>query len=143
MRRIQRSAIVPYSVGQIFDLINDIQSYPKFMKGCVGAEITEKGDDWLIARLDLSRAGIQQSFVTRNVLNPPHSITLTLHQGPFHALEGEWRFEPLNENASKITFWLEFEFSNKLIGIAAGKLFEKVASDQVDMVCQRAKVVYG
>ncbi|WP_188150908.1 type II toxin-antitoxin system RatA family toxin [Teredinibacter waterburyi] len=143
MKRIERSALVGYSAEQMYQLVNDFESYPQFMKGCVGAELLSRGEDWLEARLELSKAGIQQSFVTHNDLIPPTTMRLRLVEGPFTHMEGEWFFQALSATACKVNFWLEFEFSNKLLGFAAGRLFEQAASEQVDALCRRAKTVYG
>lgn len=143
MRRIERSALVPFSNSQMFALVNDVNAYPEFLPGCVGAELLSQGEGWLEARLELSRSGFKQSFVTRNELIFPSAITMTLTEGPFKTLVGEWQFCALSETACKIIFWLEFEFSNKLIGFAASKVFEQVASEQVDAMCQRAKIIYS
>ena len=140
--RVERSALVNYSVSQMFDLINDIEAYPQFMDGCVGAKILARGDDWLEARLELSKAGVSQSFVTRNQLQPPHSMSMNLVDGPFKYLRGVWRFTPLGEQACKVTFELEFEMQNRLLGMAVGKLFESVSNKQMDALCARAKQVY-
>ena len=140
--RVERSALVNYSASQMFELINDIEAYPQFMDGCVGAKILARGDDWLEARLELSKAGVSQSFVTRNQLQPPHSMSMNLVDGPFKYLRGVWRFTPLGEQACKVTFELEFELQNRLLGMAVGKLFEAVANKQVDALCARAKQVY-
>jgi len=59
---------VEYAAQQMFDLINDIAAYPQFMPGCLGAEIISQTDEVVEARLTLGKSGIQQSFVTRNVL---------------------------------------------------------------------------
>jgi ribosome-associated toxin RatA of RatAB toxin-antitoxin module len=126
----------------MFDLINDIEAYPQFMDGCIGAKILARGDDWLEARLELSKAGVSQSFVTRNQLQPPHSMSMNLVDGPFKYLLGVWRFTPLGEQACKVTFELEFELQNRLLGMAVGKLFESVSNKQVDALCARAKQVY-
>ncbi|HCS65310.1 MAG TPA: ubiquinone-binding protein [Cellvibrio sp.] len=140
--RVERSALVNYSATQMFDLINDIEAYPQFMDGCVGAKILARGDDWLEARLELSKAGVSQSFVTRNQLQPPHSMSMNLVDGPFKYLRGVWRFTPLGEQACKVTFELEFELQNRLLGMAVGKLFEVVSNRQVDALCARAKQIY-
>ncbi len=140
--RVERSALVNYSASQMFELINDIEAYPQFMDGCVGAKILARGSDWLEARLELSKAGVSQSFVTRNQLQPPHSMTMNLVDGPFKYLRGVWRFTALSEQACKVTFELEFELQNRLLGMAVGKLFEGVSNKQVDALCARAKQVY-
>lgn len=131
-----------YSAQQMFDLVNDIEAYPQYMEGCVGAKILARGDDWLEARLDLSKAGVTQSFITRNQLQVPHKMSMSLVDGPFNYLRGVWLFTPLNEQACKVSFSLEFEMKSRLLGMAAGKLFESVGSKQVDALCARAKQVY-
>lgn len=142
VHKVERSALVNYSAQQMFDLINDIEAYPQFMEGCVGAKILARGDNWVEARLDLSKAGVQQSFVTRNQLQPPLCMTLQLVDGPFKSLAGAWRFTPLGEAACKVAFSLEFELQNRLLGLAVGKLFEAVSTKQVDALCLRAKQIY-
>lgn len=140
--RVERSALVNYSAQQMFDLVNDIEAYPQFMEGCVGATILSRGEDWLEARLTLNKAGVNQSFVTRNQLQPPHSMTMDLVDGPFKYLRGIWRFSPLGDNACKVSFELEFELQNRLLGMALGKLFETASNKQVDALCARARAVY-
>ncbi len=139
---VNRSALVTYSAKQMFDLVNDIESYPKYMDGCVGAKVLRREGDWLEARLDLSRGGMHQSFITRNYLQEPVRMTMTLVEGPFKYLRGDWHFTPLTESACKVSFELEFELQNKLLGMTVGKLFEAVASRQVDALCERARQVY-
>jgi ribosome-associated toxin RatA of RatAB toxin-antitoxin module len=139
---VNRSALVNYSAPQMFDLVNDIEAYPQYMDGCVGAKILKREGDWLEARLELSKAGVSQSFVTRNHLQAPSTMSMTLVDGPFKSLQGCWRFTALNETACKVSFELEFELQSKLLGMAVGKLFESVASKQVDALCARAQQIY-
>jgi len=122
--------------------VNDIEAYPQYMEGCVGAQILQRGDGWLEARLELSKAGVTQSFVTRNQLHSPELMTLSLVDGPFRKLEGAWRFTSLADNACKVSFSLSFELQNRLLGMAVGKLFESVTNKQVDALCARAKQIY-
>ncbi len=139
---VNRSALVNYSAQQMFDLVNDIEAYPHYMDGCVGAKILKRDGDWLEARLELSKAGVSQSFVTRNQMQAPTSMSMTLVDGPFKSLHGCWQFTALNETACKVSFELEFELQSKLLGMAVGKLFESVASKQVDALCERARQIY-
>ncbi len=141
--KVERSALVNYSAQQMFDLINDIEAYPQYMEGCIGARVLARGEDWVEARLELSKAGVTQSFVTRNQLQPPLKMTMNLVDGPFNYLRGIWQFTPLGESACKVGFLLEFEMKNRLLGMAAGKLLESVGGKQVDTLCARARLIYG
>lgn len=140
---MQRSALVNYSAQQMFDLVNDIEAYPQYMEGCVGAQVLQREADWLEARLELSKAGVTHNFVTRNHLQAPTTMTMTLVDGPFSRLQGCWNFTPLNDSACKVSFELEFALKNRLLGMAVGKLFENLANKQVDALCARAKQIYG
>ncbi len=139
---VKRSALITFSAQQMFELVNDIEAYPQYMDGCTAAKILKREGDWLEARLELSKAGVTQSFVTRNHLQAPERMSMTLVDGPFKRLEGCWQFTSLAIDACKVSFELEFELQNKLLGLAVGKLFEAVASKQVDALCARAHQVY-
>jgi ribosome-associated toxin RatA of RatAB toxin-antitoxin module len=139
MTEINRSALVPFAADVMYQLVNDIEAYPKYMEGCVGAQITARGDDWLEARLDLAKGGLKYSFTTRNKLLPPSEIDLTLVEGPFEYFSGRWRFQALAPTACKVTLHLEFEMAGKLLNFAAKALFNSVANQLVDQLVKRAQ----
>lgn len=143
MAQIERSALVMYSAEQMFDLVNDVASYPQFLPGCRGAEVLFHDGHTLEARLDLARAGLRHSFVTRNTLERPRGMTLELVEGPFAEFQGEWQFVPLAEDACRVEFRLFFSMRSRLIAAAAGKLFGDLANQMVDAMCARAGQVYG
>ena len=122
----------------MYDLVADIARYPEFLPDCSGAEILETTDAGVVARLDLSKAGVKQSFVTRNTNEVPSSIRLALEDGPFDSLGGEWRFEALSEDACRVSLDLTFQLRSGLLKMAASRLFESVANDMVDAMVKRA-----
>ena len=140
---IHRSALLLYPVQKIFELVNDIESYPAFMDGCVGAQVLAREDGLVEARLQLAKSGIRQSFTTRNRVQEPASIVMELVEGPFEHFEGRWSFEQLRDDACKVSLFLAFRMSNTLSGVAARKLFDGVANGLVDALCRRARQVYG
>lgn len=88
MIEIRRSALVAYTPAQMFDLVNDVEAYPKRFTWCVGSQVFERGEDVMVARLDLKLAAFQQSFTTRNRLERPHRLQMSLVDGPFRSLDG-------------------------------------------------------
>ncbi len=140
---IAKSALLPYAADNLFDLVNDITAYPQYMEGCVGAHIVHTQGDVIEARLDLARAGIEQSFVTRNRLMRPHSIVMELVEGPFRTLNGHWQFKALAPSACKVSLDLQFEIDGRLAKLAVGLLFASVANTLVDSLCKRAHQLHG
>lgn len=135
---ISKTALLPHSAQTMFDLVADIASYPEFLPGCSGAHIIEKRENVVVGRLDLSKAGVRQSFVTRNINTPYTSITLALEDGPFDSLGGEWRFDALSDEACRVSLDLTFQLRSGLLKMAASRLFESVANDMVDAMVRRA-----
>ena len=81
--------------------------------------------------------------MTRNRLQSPSMIEMSLEDGPFKRLKGVWTFKSLTPQACKVSLDLEFEFNNMAVGLAAAKLFSTMANELVDSLCRRADEVYG
>ena len=143
MTVIERSALLPHTADQVFDLVADIERYPEFLEGCVGAEIHERGEETVTATLRLYRAGIIHGFTTCNMMTRPEKIELTLVDGPFDSFSGQWMFRALGEAACKTSLRLDFELTSGVADLAAAKLFDKVALDLVDAVVRRANQELG
>jgi len=140
---VQRSALVMHSDQTMFDLVNDVANYPQFMEGCQSAEVIEHAEHEMIARLELKKAGVKTSFMTRNRLQTPSTIEMSLEDGPFKSLKGVWKFKALTPQACKVSLDLEFEFNSMAMGLAASKLFSTMANELVESLCRRADQIYG
>ncbi|OOG64455.1 ubiquinone-binding protein [Rhodanobacter sp. B04] len=143
MIEIRRSALVKYSPAQMFDLVNEVEAYPKRFPWCADAEILERQHDVLVARLDLKFAGLHQSFTTRNTVERPRRLQMSLVDGPFRSLEGVWDFIALGEAGCKVAFALDFDYAGRLGGGALRLGFQGLAGRMVDDFCAEAGRVYG
>jgi ribosome-associated toxin RatA of RatAB toxin-antitoxin module len=140
---IRRNALVKYSPAQMFDLVNEVEAYPKRFPWCAGAEVLERGDNMLVARLDLKFAGLSHSFTTRNTIDRPTRLTVSSVDGPFRSLEGVWDFVALGDVGSKIALALDFDYAGRLGGLAFKLGFQGLANRMVDDFCREADRVYG
>lgn len=143
MTRIDRSALVMFSAQQMFDLVNDIENYPKFMQGCQQARVISRTEDEVVGELTLGKAGLKYSFTTCNALVAGESMAMQLVEGPFRSFNAAWRFSALNENACKVTLEMEFDFTGGVVGYALEKLFNHSANSLVDSLVNRAQLVYA
>lgn len=143
MTQVDRSALVLHSAKQMFDLVNDVRSYPSFLPWCSGSEVLEQSDEQMVARVDVAKAGLKYSFVTRNSLQQPNKIQMDLVDGPFSNLTGSWSFSELSEDACKVSLNLNFDFHGKLTGMAMAKVFNQIAVAMVDAFCLQADKRYG
>ena len=139
--RIERSALLVYGAAEIYALVNDIESYPRYLKWCKAAGILESGDDLIVAELTLAGRGLKETLVTHNRLVPNRSISMTLAQGPFRHLSGRWTFTPLGTGC-RVRLALEFEPKHNLFSIFGTKgVLGRVADETLDAFVGRARDV--
>ena len=142
MKKIARSAIVEHSVDQIYALVEDIESYPRFLPWCRGSR-AERGAGGTLATLEVGMRGLRQSFSTRNDNRPGESIEMHLVEGPFRLFAAAWRFDALSPAACRVEFTLEYEFASRALGKLLEPIFSNMADTMVDAFSRRADEVYG
>lgn len=143
MKKIARSAIVAHSAEQLYDLVQDIEAYPRFLPWCREARVVESGPDGTRASLTVGLRALRQSFTTHNVGQPGRAIDMRLVEGPFRSFAAAWRFSPLSPRACSIEFSLQYEFSSRALGRLLEPLFDNIADTMVDAFMRRADEVHG
>ena len=143
MKRVERSAIVEVRCLDLYALVEDIESYPRFLPWCLAAQVRERSAGRTVATLTVGVKGIRQAFTTENENRPPTAIDMRLLEGPFRRFGASWRFAPLAERAARIDFTLEYEFASRLLARALEPLFDHIADTMVDAFVRRAEAVHG
>ncbi len=143
MLSVCKTVLVPHGPAAMFALVDDVERYPEFLPWCAGAAILAAHDGGKTARLDIDYHGIRAHFTTDNANTPPEQIVVTLNDGPFRHLHGEWRFRPLGDAGCKIEFELAYEFSTPLLERAVGPVFGHIANTFIDAFVRRAEERLG
>lgn len=143
MNSLKRNAIVPYTTRQMFELVNNIEEYPRFLPWCHSAKVESRTDTEVVAALEIAWKGVHKSFTTRNTLVPYERMDMNLVNGPLKHMEGIWHFQALNDKACKVLLDLEFEFAGSFIDRLFEPVFSHIANSLVDAFCQRAMELYG
>jgi ribosome-associated toxin RatA of RatAB toxin-antitoxin module len=125
---LERSVLLPYSVHDMFDLIEAAEHYPQFLPWCTGVTILERSDDWVAARLEFSYLRLRFGFQTRNPKCRPEWLRVRLVEGPFKQFQGAWALTPIGRQGCKVSFAVTFE-------IADG-FFDRVAAPAVDLIAR-------
>lgn len=143
MNTLKRSAIVPYTARQMFELVNSIEDYPRFLPWCSKSKVKSRTDEEVVAELEISWKGMHKSFSTRNHLHPYHRMEISLVSGPMKHMQGLWEFVPINDRGCKVKLDLEFEFAGGFIDMLFQPVFQSIANSLVDAFCKRAVELYG
>ena len=142
MPKVHRHALVMFSAKQMYDLVNDVNSYPQFVPDCLAVKVLSQSDSELKASVQIGKASIGKWFTTHNKMCDGQTVEINLVDGPFKKLTGLWQFIAIDEDACKVVLDLEFEFSSKLIEVAFGSIFNHMANNMVKAFTKRAGEVY-
>jgi ribosome-associated toxin RatA of RatAB toxin-antitoxin module len=143
MAVVTRSVLLSHPAERMFELVADVASYPSFLPWCGGAVVRESTPSSVVATLTIAFKGLRQSFTTRNDNVPGRSIQMTLIDGPFSVLTGEWVFTPLSSEACRVDFQLDYRFSSLLLEKVVGSVFDPIAKSFVDAFVRRADELHG
>jgi ribosome-associated toxin RatA of RatAB toxin-antitoxin module len=144
MREIKHSALVAQRPRRLFDLINDIESYPSFIPWCTRATVLSRSEREIVATIGVQRGPLQSEFTTRNELLPDSRILMHLVEGPFKMLEGEWLLTPISVTEGtgcRVQLTMKFAFKNPLTAVLFEQKFAETASSLVDAFVARARAL--
>ena len=152
MKHVRKSVLLWYSPREMYDLVTAIEDYPAFLPWCERAEVLQRDDAGVTARLTLAKGGVRHAFTTRNLHQPGTQVKVQLVDGPFSQLEGTWRFLPLGRaglaadgepQACRIEFDLRYAFSSTALEVVVSPVFDRIANTFVDSFVERAEQVHG
>jgi coenzyme Q-binding protein COQ10 len=137
---------VPHVPERMFDLVNDLERYPRFLPNVSAMTVTrDKGpsDDVRYAKMTIRFGLVTQSYTSRVIANPAkHTIEAKAVDGPFAYLNSLWTFEPEGAG-TRVRFDIDFKFSNPLIAAAAEPAFAKKQQEIMDAFVDEADRRYG
>lgn len=143
MALVEKSVLVEYPADYMYAMVENVADYPEFLPWCGGVNVLARNGDTLRAQVLIDFRGIRQKFTTENRAFPSRLIEMKLVDGPFRHLDGSWRFKSLGDDACKIEFVLQYEFSSKLLEKLVGPVFNFIANTMVDAFVKRADAMYG
>jgi coenzyme Q-binding protein COQ10 len=139
---------VAHSAGEMFDLVADVESYPRFVPLCEALAVrgrgVEDGKDILVADMTIAYQAIRQTFTTRVLLDRPGlTIAISYLDGPFRHLDSRWSFEPIDAGRSIARFSIDYEFRSRILAAVMGAVFERAFRKFAEAFEARADAVYG
>jgi coenzyme Q-binding protein COQ10 len=140
---------LPYTVQQMYDLVADVDAYPKFLPWTAAARvrrITPRDDGARVMEADLviSFKVFRERFGSRVTLWDAARVIETEYlDGPFEYMKSNWRFAPAEDGGCHVHFDVDFAFRNRFLQSAAELFFYEAMKRVVRAFEARAKALYG
>ena len=140
---------VRHSAAQMFDLVADVERYPEFVPLCQALRVRRRsvgaaGEEILVADMEVGYRAIHEKFASRVTLDKFRLKVLVEYvDGPFSHLENTWNFIDEEPGASRIEFFISYEFRSRILGAVMGSMFDTAFRKFAQAFEARADVVYG
>ncbi len=139
---------LPYTARQMYDLVADVASYPKFLPWNSAARIRSRrpvagGGELMEADLVISFKVFRERFGSRVTLWPEQGRIETEYlDGPFRYMRSNWAFRDI-PGGCEVDFDVDFEFRNAILQGIIGVVFNDAMLRIVRAFERRAAELYG
>ena len=140
---------LPYTPGQLFDLVADVERYPVFVPWVSDMRVMPRREGSADVSLFDAQAKVGFAFVRERFSTAVRAdksamtIDASLISGPFRRLENHWRFAAAPGGGSELTFSIDFEFGSRLLQGLLAANFERAVEKLIACFERRAAALYG
>ena len=138
MKNIHKEEDINIDIETIFNLINDIKSYPDYLPWCTRSEVKEESADIIIGKIFISKSFINWNFSTKNTIKKNESISLELVDGPFESLTGKWLFSSINQFNTRVSLDIDYKFKSSIIELSIEPIFTSIMNSILESFIQEA-----
>src|SRR5262245_41985108 len=141
---------VPFSPRQMFELVADLESYPRFLPLCEGLRVRQREQRGqaahVLADMTVGYSAIRETFTSLVELDPL-GLTVVANgapgsRGPFRRLENRWAFRAV-PGGCEVDFFISYAFKSLLLQALVGSLFDRVFRRYTRAFEERAHQVYA
>jgi coenzyme Q-binding protein COQ10 len=111
---------VPHLPDRMFELVNELERYPRFLPNVSSMVVRPAGDAHPVARTIIAKAV----------------------DGPFAYLDSKWTFEPEGEG-TRVRFDIDFHIANPLLAAVAEPAFAAKQQEIIDAFMDEADRRFG
>lgn len=134
--------ILPYTAKQMYDLVADVEKYPQFLPWCIACRILERNDQEIKADLIVGYKFFKDQFVSKVILNPYESISVSYQEGALRHLSNHWKFKDVDNARCEVDFFVDFELQNSLLQSAVELFFNEAVKIMIHAFEKRADQLY-
>ena len=134
---------LPYPPQQVYDLVADFETYPKFLPHVAYARILRRQDSTLFCEQVFRIGPMRFRFRTQTQVDPPHSIHVVCTDSPFGSFDDRWTFAPNTAHGTHVTCRTDYRVHGGPLRLIIDKVLDEVFSSTIHAFERRARILYG
>ena len=126
----REAEVIHASTIEAFNIVLDVESYPKFLPWCHDVKIVDKYDNVIVADLVIRFNLIKVSYRSRIDFVSPKStknsgyITTHAVKGLFEHLHNKWEFHPYDADQCLVKFYLDFKIKSPALRLLLQPIYK-------------------
>ncbi len=142
----QEQSYFNYNARSIFDVIINIEEYPKFLPWCHSIKIISCDTSKIVAQCTMKFQSIIAEYESEINFCPPSKntdgyINTTSNKGAFEYLKNSWQFVSKNTNKTLVKFDIECKFKSKLAHYTTTLVYKKAQKKIIQAFKNQIKTV--
>lgn len=124
---ISFSQNVNFPIHAIYEVVADVESYPKILSYVKKSRIYNQTQDVLQVELVVRYGPISFAYKNDVFLSPEthDSIYVVATEGPFSTMRVNWNFFKITDGSTHVKYKLEYKFHNPFLSKAVSLLIKK------------------
>jgi coenzyme Q-binding protein COQ10 len=132
-----------YTPAQVFDLVADVEQYPKFLPWFISAKVLRRKEQTMWVELTMGVRLFHKRFTTVAQLARPSRIYINSRDPLFEHFEQNWTFEPAAGGGTDVEYRVDFQFRSLLLQILIESSLTERTVEMVAAYKRRAQELYG
>jgi len=130
MPLVEVAEVIPAPVQRVWDVVNDVESYPRLMEHVQTLQVLERGPAYRLTEWVCDLKGCVMRWVEREEFDR-ENYRVEYHQleGDLAAFEGFWQLEALSESATRVTLSVLFDIGIPMLSEMLNPVAERAVRD--------------
>jgi coenzyme Q-binding protein COQ10 len=142
MKHIERH-YTRHTPTQLFDLVVDVEQYPKFLPWILGARVIRRLNDTLWVEMTIGAGFLRRRFMTVAVLERPRRMEIKGLDPMFEHFEQVWTFEPAADGGTDVEYRVDFRVKSRILEALVGASVTDRSRSMVQAYIREAQRLYG
>ncbi|AEI89319.1 MAG: Ribosome association toxin PasT (RatA) of the RatAB toxin-antitoxin module [Candidatus Midichloria mitochondrii] len=147
MHHFSKKIISDYEIKQLYELVSDINQYPKFIPWCDNLRILKQEKNSIEAEVVIKALGIREKYISNITLFPikkgKAAVLITSNSSPFKQMESQWLLTKADNHKTEVHFSITFALKSRISELAISQMSPLACEKIINAFQARANELFN
>jgi ribosome-associated toxin RatA of RatAB toxin-antitoxin module len=127
---VEVTEITPLPIERVWDVVNDVEAYPRLMEHVRSLQILERGPNFRVTAWEVDLKGCTMRWVEREEIDPErYRIEYRQIKGDLAIFEGFWQLQRLTDQSCQTVLSVQFDIGIPMLSEMLNPVAERTIRD--------------